>query len=123
LEDNRSPQDIFLGMADDIHRLAQRLAPDHQMIPIKFEDVAAGTTIPANLIPKGGYNGILVALTAGVVNMWFDGTASDIPHVQLTGAGVPYQVPIPARKDSILTFQVDANSPDSARGYIWLIQY
>jgi hypothetical protein len=118
-----NPGAILASIDDSLRTLAARLAPPSQLIPVQFNNVPAGIAIGTVNIPSGGFNGVLMALTAGTVNLYFGSGATGVPDLQFTGSSNPILIPLPPMPQHQVYIQVDAASPANAVGVLYLIQY
>lgn len=121
---DNSIQALFEQMANSLKRLEERLAAPAVMIPVTFNNVPAGIAVTAITIPTGGFNGILMALTTGVVDVYLGASSGGpIPDFTLTGKDNPIYIPLPPQSVNQVSMKVDPASPANANGTIYLFQY
>jgi hypothetical protein len=114
---------LLKSMNESLAKLADRLAPEPILIPIQFSAVPAGMAIGTVNIPTGGFNGVLMCLTQGLVNLYFGGGPTAVPDMQFTGGANPIYIPLPPQTEHQVYVSVDAASTTTATGVLYLIQY
>jgi hypothetical protein len=121
---DNSVQTTLQSMMESMKKLADRLAAPVAMIPIVFNNVPAGISVSPVTIPSGGFNGIMMALTTGVVDVYLGASSTGpIPDFTLTGKDNPVYIPLPPQSVNQISLKVDPNSPANANGTIFLFQY
>jgi hypothetical protein len=123
-EQSNNVVDILARMEANIAKIAERLAPEPLMLPITFQNVPAGIVVATILLPTSGFNGVLMALTSGLVDLYFGSSSTGaIPDMQLTGGANPIYIPLPPQTERQVVAKVDAASPANANGILYLLQY
>lgn len=90
---------------------------------IEFNNTPIGTVLQPTTLTHGSFNGILVALITGTVNMYYGSKKGSVPAMQFSPTLIPTPVPFAPIYQRTLTFQVDPNSAAPAYGYIYVMQY
>jgi hypothetical protein len=114
---------LLTSISQSLAQLAARLSPPSQLIPVQFNNVPAGIAIGTVNIPTGGFNGVLMALTAGIVDLYLGSNAGTLPDLQFTGSPNPILIPLPPMQQHQVFIRVDAASTANATGVLYLIQY
>jgi hypothetical protein len=90
---------------------------------VQFNNVPAGIPVGTVNIPTGGFNGVLMALTSGIVDLYFGSGAGTVPDLQFTGSPNPILIPLPPMEQHQVFIAVNVNSTANATGVLYLIQY
>ena len=102
--------------------LAQRLAPPEIFQKITMNNLAAGAALETVKVNRP-YNGMLVSLTAGEVDLFFGSAVSAVHDLHFGPSLNPVPVYFSPRKDNQLTVVCNADSSNPAYGSIFLMSY
>ena len=120
--DSNNPDKILQSIRDSLERLSTRLAPNPQFIDVPFDSADQGfETIITNI--NGSYNGFLLALTRGEVDITFGNGSRINPDLHAYGGMNPTNVNFPPRHDNAITFRVPLSSNVPAVGHIYILSY
>lgn len=119
---------LFTAMAGYLKSIKERLAPDNPTNRIILCNPGQHTpgTVIESVNCNGPFNVLINNLEKGTVLVYVGGgqyQSGAQPQLVLKPIDNPLQIPLGTRRDKNVVFVVDPDSPEPAKGSIWLEFY